>query len=346
MRRSGASSIISTGPTAPAQVLSLSEGFEGATFPPNGWTTTSAGVGSPFQWERTTDTLYVHAGAAAVLVGGESPSPVDEWLISPSTTLGVTDKAVRFHWSANRTYSADVNAECLVKPVSGSTWTRVWQLADEPAGNEWEWKERSASLSTWIGQAVQISFRVSGINGGDVNIDDVAVGNYPLTSTPTNDLCANATVLPSGTFSTTGTTYYASNDMDPAAPDSLACSYEPLSSGDVFYGFNAGAGDSLSVPVNAAWNAVVYVVDSCDSAAASCLAAAGQYDPISPDGVSFTHTFSSAGHYLLVVDGRAGEGGPFQLTTFLHGPTTGPEMGRYFAPSAFSLLRLRTRPAV
>jgi N-acetylmuramoyl-L-alanine amidase len=310
-------------PARTSRIQSLSEGFEDAAFPPPGWTTTTLGGAPAYRWQRTTDTLYVHSGIAGALVGGESPSAVDEWLISPPTTLGGSDKAVRFFWSANRTYATGVNAECRVKPVSGSTWTRVWQLLDEPAGNEWEWKERSTSLLPWAGQTIQVAFRASGTNGGDVNLDDVAIGDFATTAPPLNDHCATATPLPGGTFSTSGTTYYASNDMDPAAPDPLACSFEPLSSGDVFYSFHAGVGDSISVTVSAAWNAVAYIVDSCDSAAANCLAAAGQYDPISEDGVSFTHVFSASSQYSLVIDGRAGEGGPFQLTTYLHGPTVG-----------------------
>ncbi len=328
---------------APAQVLSLGEGFEAGTFPPSGWTTTTLGGALPYRWGRTTDTLYVHTGTGAALVGGESPGAIDEWLVSPATALGPSDRAVRFFWSANRTFASNANAECLVKPTTSGTWTRVWQLLDEPTGMEWEWKERSLSLLPWSGQAVQVAFRVLGTNGADVNIDDFAIGDFATTAAPANDACATALVLPSGSFSTSGTTSYSANDMDPAAPDSTACSYEPLSSGDVFYKFNAGAGDSLTARVKAGWTAVIYVVDSCDSSVANCVVAAGQYEPISPeDGVSFTHVFATPGQYCLVVDGRAGEGGPFELTTFLHGPTTGVDDGAPGGP--VGVIRLITSP--
>ena len=73
---------------------------------------------------------------------------------------------------------------------------------------------------------------------------------------------------------------------------------------------------------------------------------AGQFDPISSeDGASFTHVFASSGQYLLVVDGRAGEGGPFQLTTFLHGPTTGVDDGAPFSPVGAIRLLASPNPA-
>lgn len=323
-------------PSSAQQVQSASEGFEGATFPPAGWTTTTLGGPAAYTWQRTTDTLYVHAGVGAALVGGESPGAIDEWLISPMTLLGVSDRAVSFYWSANRYFASSVNAECLVRPAGTSTWTRVWQLLDEPSGGEWEWKQRVASLVPWIGDSVQVAFRASGTNGGDVNIDDFAIGNFTPTAPPANDLCANATALPAGNFSLSGTTLYAANDADPARPDSTACSVEPISSGDVFYSFNATTGDTLSANVSANWPAVVYVVDGCDSSTAHCLVMAGQYEPISQDGTGFTYVFGSTGQYYLVVDGMDGESGAFQLSGRLHGATT--EVAELIPPGQLSLL--------
>ena len=309
-------------PRALEQTMAFSEGFESATFPPSGWTITTLGAPVPHRWHRTVDTLYVHGGTAAALVGGESGAAMDEWLVSPMAFLAPGDASLRFFWSSNTGFAAEVNAECLVKRKSSSTWTRLWQLVDEPAVAQWDWKERTVSTAGFVGDSVQFAFRVSGTNGADFNIDDVAVGNFPITAAPSNDVCANATPLPAGAFSLSGTTFYSANDSDPAEPDSLACSVDPLSSGDVFYSFNAVAGDSLAVQVNAPWNAIAYVVDGCDSSSANCLVVAGQYDPIGPDGASFTHVFASSGAYLLVVDGRVGEGGPFSLSGFLRGATT------------------------
>lgn len=330
-------------PHAAERTASFSEGFEDLTFPPTGWTLTTLGAPVPHRWHQTIDSLYVRSGMAAALVGGESSSAMDEWLISPMAFLAPGDAGLRFFWSSNTRFVGEVNAECLVKRKTESTWTRLWQLSDEPSVAQWDWKERTVSTAVFIADSVQFAFRVSGTNGADFNLDDVALGSFPITTAPANDMCANATPLPAGTFSMSGTTYYSANDSDPAAPDSLACSVDPLSSGDVFYTFNAFAGDTLAAQVGAAWNAVIYVTDTCDSATANCLAAAGQYDPISPDGVSFTHVFASPGTYLLVVDGRSGEGGPFSLSGFLRGATTDVH---YEALSSRLALSVGANPAI
>jgi len=220
-----------------------------------------------------------------------------------------------------------VNTECLLKRVSQTTWTRLWQIADEPAVAEWDWKERTVSIAEFVKDTVQFAFRVSGTNGPDVNLDDVAVGNFPITAAPLNDACASAVALPAGSFTLSGTTFYSTNDSDPAAPDSTACAVDPLSSGDVFYGFNAVAGDTISVQVDAEWSAIIYVIDVCDSAVAGCLAVSGQHEPMSPDGALLRHVFASGGTYRLVVDGRVGEGGPFTLSGVLRGSTTSVREG-------------------
>ena len=328
---------------ASEHALSFLEDFEDPTFPPAGWTLTTLGAAVPHRWHRTTDMLYVHLGTAAALVGGESSSAMDEWLISPVALLGPSDASLRFYWSSNTRFAAEVNAECLAKRTTESTWTRLWQLSDEPAVAEWDWKERTVSVAGFAGDSVQFAFRVSGTSGADFNLDDFSVGDFPVTAAPPNDACENAAPLPAGTFSLSGTTFYSANDADPAAPDSLACSVDPLSSGDVFYTFNAFEGDTLAAKLNAAWNAVSYIVDACDSSTANCLVVAGQFDPISPDGASFTHVFVSTGTYLLVVDGRAGEGGPFSLSGFLRGATTDVADG---LPPGGLTLRIGPNPAV
>lgn len=110
---------------APAVQL-LQEDFESASFPPSGWTTLSQGLPIPHQWHRAVAPLYAHGGAAAARVGAESPSAIDEWLISPLTLLGGSDTGLRFYWNGNRQFAQSVNAECLIRPSGSGTWTQLW----------------------------------------------------------------------------------------------------------------------------------------------------------------------------------------------------------------------------
>jgi len=80
--------------SSPARILSFNEGFEGATFPPTGWTIQTSGAPSPYAWARTTSSFYVAGGTGAAFIGGGYTSAKDEYLISPAISLGAGDTGV------------------------------------------------------------------------------------------------------------------------------------------------------------------------------------------------------------------------------------------------------------
>ena len=203
------------GPTMVASVESSSEGFDGPAFPPAGWTQTTLGGPVPYRWFRTTDPLFVGDGTAGALVRGRSPGSIDEWLISPMTFVSSHEHAVSFLWSGNALFASSANATCSVRPKGSVTWTTVWALLSESPGNEWQFRTRVADLTPWIGDSVQVAFRVAGANGADFMIDDVAFGNFQPTTTPPNDLCTNATQLPAGEATFAGSTCHATDNMAP-----------------------------------------------------------------------------------------------------------------------------------
>jgi N-acetylmuramoyl-L-alanine amidase len=309
----------------PASVLATSEGFEDAAFPPSGWTLTTLGAPVPHRWFRSTDPLFVGAGSAGALVRGQSPEAVDEWLISPSVSMSSSEHSLRFIWAGNQFFASATNATCAVQPVGSSTWTTVWSLLDEPPGREWEFRERVIDLSAWIGDSVRVAFRVSGTNGADFMIDDVAFGSFPPTAVPSNDLCANALPLPAGSGSLNGTTCYAANYMSP--PIGGSCVEDDFTGADVFFQFSAQAGDTLDASVTGSWFPVAYLVASCDSAVTTCLASTPSLGEADQFTGSFSHVFATTGTYYLVVDGVAGECGDFTLATALRGSTTGVDLG-------------------
>jgi hypothetical protein len=92
-------------PAARVPIATLAEGFEGATFPPAGWSTESTGLPLPHAWHRTRDPDNIGTGSAAAYVGSESPSAIDEWLITPVVALGATDRAIKFSWSGSPQWS-------------------------------------------------------------------------------------------------------------------------------------------------------------------------------------------------------------------------------------------------
>lgn len=287
----GAPYTVTTPPIArPFQVLSaaLQEGFEGGTFPPPGWTIMSSGASQPYTWHRSTDSLYVAVVAGAAVVQGESPGAVDEWLISPMFFVSASDSALHFRWLSNPFFASSANAHCAVRPKGSSTWTDAWTLLPEPQAVSFQYPDRVISLRTWLGDSVQVAFRINGTSGPDLAIDDISTGVFPLTAPPANDLLSNAIQLPAGSFTVSGSTCYATDDLNPFPADSSVSSCVPddASGGDVFYKLTAQAGDTLTVAAtnNCTYHSVLYLLDS-SSPSANCVA--GQGDADSDEAPSF-----------------------------------------------------------
>lgn len=314
---------IASTPTAPAQVLSFSEGFEGVTFPPTGWTTQTSGAPAAFAWSRSTSTYYIGSGTAAAFVGGGYSSPKDELLISPPIPLGAGDTGLQFSWVGNRVFAGEVEMQVLARPTGGGSWTTLWTLSSEPYGNAFAVKNKVVSLGVFAGQTIDLGFRALGTGGADFSLDDVAVGLFQVSLPPANDLCASAAQLPSGSFNLGGATCLATNNMDPSDGTPSACIGYEMDGSDLFYRFSAGAGDTLTAAVHGLWGPGLYVMKSCSGLPADCVA--GAYFEDSDLDPSLEVVFTQAGQYLLVVDSPGGSCGDFQLTGALHGPTVGVE---------------------
>ncbi len=190
-----------------------------------------------------------------------------------------TDPTLRFRWLSNPFYAGAANARCSVRRKGEATLMDIWTLQSEPQSVAFRYPSRAASLAPWLGDSVQVAFRVNGTSGPDVAIDDVSTGVFPLTAPPTNDLCQAAISLPAGSFTISGSTCYATDNRNPFPADSTVSSCVPdeASGGDVFYRVPAQAGDTLSVTStdNSTYRPLLYLLDSCDSLAASCLAGEG-----------------------------------------------------------------------
>lgn len=219
----------------------LQESFEGGTFPPPGWTLMSSGASQPYTWHRSTDSLFVAVGAGAAVVEGQSPGAIDEWLISPMFFVSTTDSTLHFRWLSNPFFASAANAHCAIRPKGSSTWMDAWTLMQEPQAVSFQYPDRVVSLSTWLGDSVQVAFRVNGASGPDLAIDDVSTGVFALTAPPSNNLTSAAIQLPAGSFLVSGSTCYAANTRDPFPADSTVSSCVPddASGGDVFYKLTA-----------------------------------------------------------------------------------------------------------
>jgi hypothetical protein len=180
-----------------SQSVSIDEGFEGTTFPPPGWRTTTAGLPLPHAWHRTTDPDYRGTGRASAYVGSESPSAIDEWLITPVVALSASDKTIKFSWSGNTHWSSALDASLNVREVGTKDWARLWSIArNESPADPFVYRERFVDLSAWTDKKVEFGFRVVGTKGASFGLDDIAVGNFAAPNKilfPVDTTCAAST---------------------------------------------------------------------------------------------------------------------------------------------------------
>ncbi|WP_265426861.1 T9SS type A sorting domain-containing protein [Chryseobacterium sp. YIM B08800] len=182
-----------------AQTL-LSENFEGATFPPTGWTTTNTNASR--QWNLSTVNF---PGTTAqdieirdhFTITGNNSASID-WitqtntanLSSPSFSLvGAASPVLKFNVVVGWSYMIDSDAGDLIAQVStngGTSWTTLWDedtesgFTDDGDGDEdtdlYNTVAVQKSLSAYIGQAdVRIRFQYVGANADAVAVDDVQV---------------------------------------------------------------------------------------------------------------------------------------------------------------------------
>lgn len=174
-----------------AQTL-ISEGFEGATFPPTGWTATSTVTTRP--WQATP--LPVSVSTWFTLSGTKSAG-VDyinqantAILTSPTFSLvGATSPTLKFNVTVGWVYMIRDNAGTLTAQIStngGTTWTDLW-TEDTQAGWSDDGDNNDAtdtyqnilvqiSLTPYIGQSnVKVRFRYVANDADAVAIDNVQV---------------------------------------------------------------------------------------------------------------------------------------------------------------------------
>jgi N-acetylmuramoyl-L-alanine amidase len=293
-------------------LTTLNEGFEGAIFPPSGWSLQTAGAPPPSTWGRSTDSVTVHAGVASAFIAGEYAGTSDEWLVSPHFKVEPTDTGLRFYWAGSAFWANALDATCQVRQVGIGSWTQVWSLASEPDVDPFIFRERVVSLAAWSGDSIQVAFRVQGSNGADFAVDDVSAGVYTPTGPPSNETCTTAMTLPAGDINVDGVTCYAANDLDPFATDGSGCVPTAMDGGDVTYKFTASALDWITATVTSQWNPSVYLLNDCGTPITSCRSAGFAQE--GTQSAELAYQVPTTGTYYLVVDSPAGTCGPFHLS--------------------------------
>lgn len=182
----------------------LKEGFEGDTFPPEGWTTRDdQQEGSVNHWEAVSFSAPVDKKAAYCNAGFSADEPVkEEWLITPALTLDDRDYKLEFYWTGATAASIsakvpEYDVQVRATTDGGNTWETIWSFLNqeqvEASGVKFPWtawkpNQSLIDLTAYKGKTVQFAFLhcklMSGRNGNCVWLDEVLVEPYEAVLTP------------------------------------------------------------------------------------------------------------------------------------------------------------------
>jgi gliding motility-associated-like protein len=176
----------------------LSEGFEGATFPPTGWRIDNNGIGLIQSWGTTTATGFgwVYAGTRSAMVNREDVTDgtiAEDWLITSLVAVPATLPQLRFF--ARSGSNGEQGSVYKVK-ISTTSQTNLASFVDivVPPYTELDiinapFEQKIIPLTAYAGQNVYIAFVMENDNGDrwildNVNVDQQCVAPTTLTATP------------------------------------------------------------------------------------------------------------------------------------------------------------------
>ncbi len=174
----------------------FSEGFEGGTFPPTGWTLTQTNANQT--WISYTDDAQEGTTSASCEYDS-SLGAQDELLLSPVIDLTSASGQINLSFWFNMSYywSVDPNDNYDLKVQAttdgGATFTDLWSEADYGTFTNWTWTNAMIDLSAYAGtNNLQIGFRYVGTDGAQAIIDNISIIDAAPEATFTaNPDCAN-----------------------------------------------------------------------------------------------------------------------------------------------------------
>jgi gliding motility-associated-like protein len=213
----------------------LSEGFEGATFPPTGWIIRDNGIGLTRSWAETTAASLVYAGAKAAYLDRENVTDgtiAEDWMITRQVLVPANGQ-LRFYTRLTLAGIQGSNYSVRVSTASQNVLTdfttiQVWPENTIVATYN-IYEQLVVPLTAYIGQNIYIAFVMENDNGDRWLIDNVVVDQQ----------CLANTALAAAPFSTSANLSWTST----STATQWAIEYGPV-------GFVQGTGTTVSPVTN------------------------------------------------------------------------------------------------
>ena len=173
-----------------SNALPLAEGFEGATFPPTGWSLTNADASTT--WARTTSASGFGTSSASGYVYNYNYNAAGQkdWLITPSYNFtGVTNGRIKWDYAYAPYTGYNDSLIVLYSNNCGVSWTTLWGKGGSTLGTttaittnfvpgSTQWKKDSVSLASLSGQTnVRFAFKNANQYGNNIYLDNVNIYN-------------------------------------------------------------------------------------------------------------------------------------------------------------------------
>ncbi len=166
-----------------AEAQLINEGFEGATFPPDGWATFigTNGLGTTYDWVQYSTNPYNGTYAAFVRYEDVTGGTAEDWLVTPQLFPNATDSTLSF-WM-RQSYTSDYGGSYTVRVSTASQTTH----ADFTVVQTWAetdfsttYTQFSVGLSAYIGQTIYVAFVMEQDDGDSWYLDDVSGVPVPV----------------------------------------------------------------------------------------------------------------------------------------------------------------------
>lgn len=160
----------------------FTEGFEGGTAVPPGWTVINNG--STEGWEF--DSPYsgpAYSGSNVAIIKYEFSNAHDDYLITPQITVtAATSDQLRFYGKNYDAYSAD-EFNILIS-TTGTAAGDFTTTLDGPIAPPTSWTEYVYDLSAYVGQDIYIAFHAISTNEYYLYLDDISIEGIPTCPQP------------------------------------------------------------------------------------------------------------------------------------------------------------------
>ncbi len=148
---------------------SLYEGFEEATFPPQGWSIYNGG--DDFTWIR--DEYFARTGTGCAMLGFNLENAQDDWLITPRLFVSEDDRSFSF-WamkSDGNPYYFDIKLS-----IFGNDFADFTNIlgSNVELTEDYVYTFYSFDLEAYIGEPIYLAIHKAGLESCDLYIDDIA----------------------------------------------------------------------------------------------------------------------------------------------------------------------------